>query len=192
MLDRRDITVEALAHGVFEREGLDDADALQRFLQRFQDARAAVELGARDDVDAADQLAQNQECRRRHDKGEERHQRVLNHHDGDQPNQRQQIAAERDHQEIDHLGRGRCAGRQPRDEFGRMPVGEELQAFVEQLGEHRALIIGDDAVADMRQQHAVAVGGEAFDGKQRRGNGAEHHDAGQVLVDVSLVDDVAD
>ena len=36
------LRVEALAHHVFERERLDDADALQRFLQRLDDARAAV------------------------------------------------------------------------------------------------------------------------------------------------------
>ena len=48
VLDRGDVAVEAFAHGVFQREGLDDADALQRFLQRLQDPGAAVELAARD------------------------------------------------------------------------------------------------------------------------------------------------
>ena len=75
---------------------------------------------------------------------------------------------------------------QPRDEFGRVPVGEEADALVEQLGEHAPLVVGDDAVADLRQQHAVAVGGDALDREQRDRDAAEHDDAGKIVVDVSL------
>ena len=110
----------------------------------------------------------------------------------DQPDQRQQVAAERGDQQVDDLGRRRGARAQPRDEFGRMPVGEEAEAFVEQLGEHAALIVGDDAVADLRKHDAVAVGGEPLGGEQRGGDAAENKDAGEVLIDIGLVDDVAD
>ena len=110
----------------------------------------------------------------------------------DERDQRQEIAAERGDQQVDDLRAGGGAGRKPRDEFGRVPVGKEAQAFAEQLGEHGALIVGDDAVADTREHHRVAVGRDALDGEQERGDGAEHDDARQVLVDVSLIDDVAD
>ncbi len=50
------------------------------------------------------------------------------------------------------------------------------------LANTRALIVGDDAVADLRQQHAVAVGGEPLGGEQRGGDAAEDEDAGQVLA----------
>ena len=53
---------------VFEREGLDDADALDRLLQGLENARAALELVARDAVDPSDHLAQDQERGRRHHK----------------------------------------------------------------------------------------------------------------------------
>ena len=45
------------------------------------------------------------------------------------------------------------------DRFGRMAVGES-DALVEQLGEHGALIVGDDAVD--AEQHAVAVSGRPW------------------------------
>ena len=192
MLDVRDIAVEALAHDIFEREGLDDVDALQRFLQRLHDARAAMELAARDGVDAADHLAQNQERRRYDHEAEERHHRVLHHHHRHQSDQRQQIASDRGDQQIDHLrGRG-GAGGQPRDEFGRMAVGEKAEALVEQLGEHGALIVSDDPVADARKHHALAVSGEPFGGKQYGDECAERDDAGEITVDVGLIDDIAD
>ena len=73
-----------------------------------------------------------------------------------------------------------------------MPVGEEADPFIEQLGEHGALIVGDDAVADLREHHAVPVGGEPLGGEQRGGDAAEDEDAGEVVIDVGLVDDVAD
>ena len=74
---------------------------------------------------------------------------------------------------------GGGAGRQPRDEFGRVAVGEKADAFVEQLGEDAPLVVGDDAVADLRQHYAVAVGRDALGGEQRDGDAAEDEDAGR-------------
>ena len=59
-------------HLVFEREGFHDADALQGFLHRFHDQRAAGELVARDGADAADELAQHQHRRRRDEQRDQR------------------------------------------------------------------------------------------------------------------------
>jgi hypothetical protein len=87
MLDRSDVPVETLAHDVFECESFHDADTLQGFLQRLDDAGAAMKLVPRDRINAPYQLAQKEESRRGDHKGEERHQRVLHHHDKDQADQ---------------------------------------------------------------------------------------------------------
>ena len=55
--------------------------------------------------------------------------------------------------------------------------GEKADAFAEQLGEDAPLVVGDDAVADLRQQYAVAVGREALGGEQGDGDAAEDEDA---------------
>ena len=68
---RGDVRVETSAHGVFERIGLDDADALYRLLQGFQDARAAAPLAIRDRDDTPDELAHQQHCRWRDREGEQ-------------------------------------------------------------------------------------------------------------------------
>ncbi len=91
-LDRGDAGVDALAHGLFQRERLDGADALQRFLHGFQNVGGAGELVVREALDPLHQLAQHQHRRRRHHESEQRHIGILHHHDDDQPDQRQQIA----------------------------------------------------------------------------------------------------
>ena len=90
-----------------------------RLLQGLEHARAAGELAcARPCVMRLDQLAQDQHRRRHDDEAEQRHHRILHHHHGEQADQREQIAADRGDQQVEHLARGGGAGRQPRDEFG--------------------------------------------------------------------------
>ena len=60
VLDRGHARVEPPPHLVFQPEGLDHAHALQGFLHRLDDVRAAGELHARDAAYAADQLAQEE------------------------------------------------------------------------------------------------------------------------------------
>ena len=76
-------------------------------------------------------LRSTQHRRRNDDEADQRHDRILHHHHGDQADERQQIAADRRDQQIEHLRGGVRAGRQPRDEFGGMPVGEEADILVE-------------------------------------------------------------
>src|SRR5262249_59425486 len=52
VLEVGNTSVEAGAHGLFERERLEDAHALQALLQRFENARAAGELMMRNRLDA--------------------------------------------------------------------------------------------------------------------------------------------
>ena len=127
VLELGDVGVEPPPHHVFEREGLDGADALHRLLHGLQDARAAEELVAGDAVDAADHLAQHHERGRRHDEAEKRHDRVLIDHHREQADQREQIAADRGDDQVDDLARGGCAGGQPRHEFGGMPLAKRTR-----------------------------------------------------------------
>ena len=75
------------------------------------------------------------------------------HHDGE-ADQRHQIAADSGDQKIDHLADGRRAGGRAGHKFGRVSIGEIADVLVQQLVEHAPLIVGDDAVADPRQQTA--------------------------------------
>ncbi len=81
-LELGDVRVEARAHAVLERIGLDDTDPLHGLLHRLQNARIAGELLVRDRFDAFDQLAQDQHRRRHHGDAEQRHDGVLHRHDG--------------------------------------------------------------------------------------------------------------
>ncbi len=143
-LDDRDVLVDALLHGVFERECLHRADALERFLHRLQDVGGAGELVEGEALDALDQLAQHQHRRRHHDEADERHHRVLPHHHADHGEQHHEVAPDGVDQHVEHVGDGFGAGGQPRQEFRRMPFGEEADALAHQLGEQLALVGGED------------------------------------------------
>ena len=153
LLQVGDIGTEARAHRVLEREGLDDADALQGLLHGFEDVRAASELLLGDRIDAADHPAQEIERRRDDEEGDERHHRLLHHHHGDERDEREEVAANGADDEIERLARGRRAGRQPREELRRVPVGEIGEVLMNERGKDPALIVGDDAVGDLRQLH---------------------------------------
>ena len=117
----------------------------------------------RDAARAPHQLAQEEDRRRHDDDADQRHDRVLIDHHGGESDQREQIAARRRDQQVQHLAGGDRAGVETGDEFRRMPVGEEGQGSPQQLGEHPPLIVGDDAVADLRQDDRLAVGGEPLE-----------------------------
>ena len=71
-LDGGDVLVDALLHRLFQRERLDGADALQRFLHGLQDVGGAGELVVGEALDALDQLAQEQHRRRHHHEADQR------------------------------------------------------------------------------------------------------------------------
>ena len=184
--------VEARLHGILERECLDDADALQGFLQRLHDACGAGELVQRNGLDAVDELAQDEHRRRHDDDAEQRHDRVLNGHDRGKPDQREEVAADRGNEQIEHLCGSGGASVQPRDEFRAVPVGKEADIMLQQACEQSALIFGNDAIADPRHCERLPIGGEPLDHENTGGHERKDNDAGQVLVHVGLVDDVAD
>ena len=60
------------------------------------------------------------------------------------------IAADRVDQETEDLRDGIRTRGQARQEFGRVPLREEGDAFAHQLGEQPALVVGEDGVGDLR------------------------------------------
>ncbi len=73
-----------------------------------------------------------------------------------------------------------------------MPLREEGDAFAHQLGEQPALVVGEDGVGDLRQDHLVAVGRRTLEDEDHDGDARQDRDAADVLVDIGLVDDLAE
>ncbi len=147
-LDVGYMAVEVRAHRVFERERLDDAHALQRFLQRLQDARPAGPLIASHGADTPGQFSQHQRKRRRDHERDQRHQRILYDHHNKQRNQSQQVASGRGDQQVEDVGGGLCARGEAGDEFRAVMVAEEADVLLQQSCEQPALVLRHDAVAD--------------------------------------------
>src|SRR5262249_52537701 len=70
--------------------------------------------------------------------------------------------------------------------------GEKTEALIEQLCKNCALIVGNNAIADAREHYAVAVRCESFGREQRDHDYAKRDDSAQAVIDIGLVDDVAD
>ena len=125
----RDVRVEPPLHVVFEREGLDHAHALQRFLHGLDDARAAVNCMR------AMLRTRATSLRRTSIAGGAATKPAIDITGScititmTKPDQRHQIAADGGDQKIDDRRHGLGAGGQPRDEFGRMPIGEEADVL---------------------------------------------------------------
>src|SRR5262249_42602641 len=79
-----------------------------------------------------------------------------------------------------------------RQEFRGMPVGEEAQVLTDDAAKHPALIFGDDAIADLRELHGAEISGARLHHEDDGGEDADEDDAAEVLVNVGLVDHVAD
>ncbi len=73
-----------------------------------------------------------------------------------------------------------------------MPLREEGDAFAHQLGEQPALVVGEDGVGDLRQDHLVTVGRRALEDEDQDGDPGQDRDAADILVDIGLVDDLAE
>ena len=180
------------AHEVLEREGLDDADALRGLLQQLHHLHRALELARHDPAHANADLAHADGGQRHEHQRQQRQQRVLRHHHDDEADDRQRVAGERGDEKVEHaarrLGDERLAG----DEFGRMRPAVIADLHPQHLVEDAPLDVGDDAVADLRQDDLLPVGREALDrvdGDDRRG---DLPDRLEITADEDLVDDLAD
>ena len=180
-----------LAHRILERERLEDAYALQRLLQGLENPGTAGELMVRNRLDAANHLTQEQHGRRHYDDAERRQDGILYGHDRNEPDKRQQIAAEGRDEEVEHLARGGGTGGEARHELRAVAVGKETDVMLEQPGEHPSLIVGNDPIADPCEHHRLPVGGYSLDHEEHGGHQGEDDDARKVFVNVGLVDDVS-
>ena len=159
---RRRCASKRCAHHVFERERLDDADALQRLLQGL-DACACrrVNWRARDRADAADQLAQHEQRRRRDHEAE-----AATSSGPASPSRRRGRCSDSRSRPTEVISRLSTCVAAAAPVVSRAMNSDEWRSekkprlSLQQLVEQRALVVGDDAVADARQHHAVAVGGE--------------------------------
>src|SRR4029077_20193436 len=110
-----------------------------RLLHGFEDTRTAGELVLGDAVDAADHLAQYDECRRGEPENDRRHNRILIDHHRYKEYQRKQIAAECRKKQIEYLACSIGAGRGARQELCRVAVGKEREVLTNDASEHLAL-----------------------------------------------------
>ena len=121
---------------------------------------------------------------------EQRHDRILQHHHDHEADQRQQIAADRGDDQVEHLrDRGR-AHRHAREEFRGMPVGEEADVLAHQLREQLPLVAREDGVGDPRQVDRMAVGRSTADREDHRDGDRQPEDGLEVAVAIGGVDHV--
>src|SRR5262249_21166040 len=71
-------------------------------------------------------------------------------------------------------------------------AGKKAYMMWEHFRDHPPLIVGDDPVADRREHDRLSIGGHSLDHENHGGHEGEDDDAGKVLVDVGLIDYVAD
>jgi hypothetical protein len=187
-LDFIDMRVDLRAHDVLEIECLDDLESLHRLLERLENEHVAAELRKRDAAYPLDQLAQKQHRGRKNDERGERQQRRPIDHDRAERDESEEIAAYRGDEEIEDRGGGISTIADARAELRRMLVGEERHVLLQQLVEHAPLIGGDDQVADPRERHRLAVGGEALNGEDHDREGGDDDDAVETAADIGLID----
>src|SRR5258706_9853438 len=73
-----------------------------------------------------------------------------------------------------------------------MPLGKKSDAFAHQLGKQRPLVVREDRVADLRQDHGVAVGRGPLEHEEQDGYARQDGDAADILLDIGLVDALAE
>ena len=73
-----------------------------------------------------------------------------------------------------------------------MPLREEGDAFVHQFGEQPALVVGENGVADLRKDDLMTVSRRALQDEDQDGDPRQQSDAADILVDIGLVDDLAE
>ena len=86
--------------------------------------------------------------------------------------------------------RARRAEIHPVEEIGRMPLGKKRNTLRKQGVVDLALIVGNDAVADLGERHHLPVGRQPLRSEQRGKRSAENPDHRVVAVDEDAVDDV--
>ena len=140
------------AHEILEGERLDDANALRGLLHRFHHLRGALELARHDLAHADADLAHPEHRERNQHQRQERKQRILRHHDDDEPDNRQRVARKCRDQKVEHGARRLGDEGLTGDEYGRMRLAVIADLHPQHLVEHALLDVGDNAVADPRQR----------------------------------------
>ena len=101
-------------------------------------------------------------------KRQQRHERIVVDHDRDEADDRQHIAAGRDHDELDDVARPVGRHGEPCHELARMAIGEEADGLVQQVVVDLLLQGRHDAVAGPRHEDQLAAGREAANDVEKR------------------------
>ena len=121
-----------------------------------------------------------------------RQQRVLRHHDNNEPDDGQGVAGQRGDEEVEHVARRLGDERLAGDEFGRMLATVVSDLHPQHLVEDAPLDVGDDAVADPRQDDLLPVGREALDRVNDHDRPGDFPHRRETAADEHLIDDLAD
>ncbi len=123
---------------------------------------------------------------------QERKQRILRHHDDDEPDDRQCVARKCGDQKVEHGARRLGDEGLTGDEHGRMRLAVIAHLHPQHLVEHALLDVGDNTVADLRHHNLLSVGRKALhcvnDDNRRR----DFPHRRKAAADENLVDDLAD
>ena len=178
------------AHLLFQREGLDDANALHRLLHRFHDLREADEFRGHDLADAHRQFARADHRDRHEDQRQRGHQGILDDHDAHQADEGQRVARQGGDHHIQGVGGGLGDEGLPRDEIRGVPRAEVPHGHGQHLVEHAPLNIRHNGVGDPGKGHLLAIGREALQQADEDEEGGDLPQGGHILGDEHLVDDI--
>jgi hypothetical protein len=163
---------------------------LHGFLQGLHQFAGAGELAGDILARAAGEDAHHVNGRRHCHHAEDHHHGVLHRHDDDETNQCNEVAADARDDEVEHHARTGRAGVHAVEEFCRVAFGEKRDALREQRVVNLALIVGDDAIADLRQRDHLAVGRSALEREKSREGAAQDPDHLIIAVDEDAVDNM--
>lgn len=161
VFDRPDTLLHFLALLPLQLKCLDDANPLRRLPHGPDNSGEGEILALRHVAYALGKLADGNGDEGSADKADGGHDRVLRHHDDNEPDQGKRITAEAHHYDVEHVAR--CAGvvGDPCDEVVRWVALEEGHVHLQNMVEHAPLHLGHEAVADASEQDLLGIGGDA-------------------------------
>ncbi len=152
LLGLGDRLIHAVAHGAFEVEGPDDADAERGLLEESAETADEAELAVRRLARPFDEPRDGEDGDRRDDEDDERHQRALPDHDADEDDEGEEIAHHDIGDALQRFAGGERVVRDAGDEFGGMGAGKGADV------EREDLVVTGAAAAGRRRRCRSAPG----------------------------------
>ena len=124
--------------------------------------------------------------------GDDRQERRLNDHHGEQREQGQEVAADAEHDHVEDVADGIGAAVHHHDQVARGLGGEVADAEFEEMVVNPPLVLRHDAVADAAHDHFLEVAGETLGERQSDDRQRQRHQHVEIAGNEDLVDDVLD